>query len=138
MREGLRQLCEQVGGFAVVADVPSGAHAVDLARTLRPDVILMDLMMPDVDGVEAIRRIMHENPAARIVALTMYRQEQHLLDAVRAGARACLLKTVGAGELIAAILAVRRGDYLIDPVIAARAFSELNQAAPERSRAAQT
>ena len=137
MRQGLRQLCEQMGGFEVVAEVASGAQAVDVARTLRPDVILMDLMMPDVDGVEAIRRIMHENPAARIVALTMYRQEQYLLDAVRAGARAYLLKTVDAGELIAAILAVRRGDYVIDPVIAARVLSGLNMAAPERSRVEQ-
>ena len=136
MRQGLRQLCEQIGGFTVVADVASGAGSVDLARTLLPDVILMDLTMPDVDGVEAMRRIIQENPAARVVALTMYRHEQYLLDAVRAGARAYLLKTVDAGEMIAAILAVGRGDYLIDPAIAARAFSATYKAAAVWSRAA--
>jgi len=131
MRQGLRELCERLGGFQVVAKAANGAQAVELPRAARPDVILMDIGMPDVDGVEAIRRIMRETPAARIIAVTMYRQEQYMLDAIRAGARGYLLKTVDAGELIAAIEAVHRGDYLIDPVIAARVLSELHMAAPE-------
>jgi two-component system, NarL family, response regulator LiaR len=132
MRQGLRQLCEGLGGFTVVAEAEDGAQAVALARTAQPDVILMDIVMPDVDGVEAIRRIMHERPAARIIALTMYRQEQYMLDAIRAGARGYLLKTVEARDLIAAIEAVHRGDYLIDPIAAARVLSELHLAAPEK------
>jgi len=130
MRQGLSQLCEQLGGFRVVAEAVNGSQAVELALTARPDVILMDIVMPDVGGVEAIRRIMRETPAARIIALTMYRQEQYMLDAIRAGARGYLLKTVDAAELIAAIRAVHRGDYLIDPVIAARVMSELHLAVP--------
>ena len=126
MRQGLRQLCEGMGGFTMVAEAANGAQVVTLARTAQPDVILMDIVMPDVDGVAAIRRIMAESPAARIIALTMYRQEQYMLDAIRAGARGYLLKTVDAAELIAAIEAVHRGDYLIDPVIAARVLSELH------------
>jgi NarL family two-component system response regulator LiaR len=132
MRQGLRQLCEGLGGFTVVAEAEDGAQAVALARTAQPDVILMDIVMPDVDGVEAIRRIMHERPAARIIALTMYRQEQYMLDAIRAGARGYLLKTVEARDLIAAIEAVHRGDYLIDPIAAARVLSELHLVAPEK------
>jgi two-component system, NarL family, response regulator LiaR len=131
MRQGLRQLCEGLGGFSVVAEAEDGAQAVALARTAQPDVILMDIVMPDVDGVEAIRRIMHERPPARIIALTMYRQEQYMLDAIRAGARGYLLKTVEARDLIAAIEAVHRGDYLIDPVVAVRVLSEFRLAAPE-------
>jgi NarL family two-component system response regulator LiaR len=132
VRQGLCQLCEGLGGFTVVAEAENGAQAVTLARTAQPDVILMDIVMPDVDGVEAIRQIMHETPTARIIALTMYRQEQYMLDAIRAGARGYLPKTVDATDLIAAIEAVHRGDYLIDPIIAARVLSELHMAAPEQ------
>jgi DNA-binding NarL/FixJ family response regulator len=134
VRQGLRQLCEGLGGFTVVAEAENGVQAVALARTAQPDVILMDIIMPDVDGVEAIRQIMHETPTARIIALTMYRQEQYMLDAIRAGARGYLLKTVDACELIAAIEAVHRGDYLIDPIIAARVLSELHLGQPELPR----
>jgi DNA-binding NarL/FixJ family response regulator len=131
VRQGLRQLCEGLGGFTVVAEAENGSEAVALARETQPDVILMDIVMPDVDGVEAIRQILRETPAAHIIALTMYRQEDYMLDAIRAGARGYLLKTVDAAELIAAIKAVNRGDYLIDPIIAARVLSELHLAVPE-------
>ena len=133
MRQGLRQLCEGLGGFTVVAEAKSGAQAVALAHTTQPDVILMDIVLPGVDGVEAIRQIVSETPATRIIALTMYRQEQYMLDAIRAGARGYLLKTVDADELIAAIEAVHCGDYLIDPIIAARVLSEFHLAMPEQS-----
>jgi DNA-binding NarL/FixJ family response regulator len=125
MRQGLRHLCERMGGFCVVAEAANGAQAVELVRAARPDLILMDIVMPDMDGVAAIRRILRETATARIVALTIYRQEQYMLDAIRAGARGYLLKTVDAAELMAAIAGVHRGDYLIDPVIAARVLSEL-------------
>ena len=134
MRQGLRQLCEGMGGVTVVAEAEEGSQAVALARETQPDVILMDIVMPDVDGGEAIRRIMREMPAARIIALTMYRQESYMLDAIRAGARGYLLKTVDAGELIAAIEAVSRGDYLIDPLIAARVLSEFHLSLPQLPR----
>jgi len=133
MRQGLRQLCEGLGGFTVVAEAENGAQAVTLARTTQPDVILMDIVMPGLDGVEAIRQIVGEIPAARIIALTMYRQEQYMLDAIRAGARGYLLKTVDARDLIAAIEAVHRGEYLIDPIIAARVLSELHLGMPPQA-----
>lgn len=132
MRQGLRQLCEGLGGFAVVAEAENGVQAVEQARAARPDVILMDIVMPDVDGVQAIRDILCTTPLARIIALTMYRQEQYMLDAIRAGARGYLLKTVDARDLIAAIEAVHRGEYLIDPVIAARVLSEFHLPVKDR------
>ncbi|MBK8048096.1 MAG: response regulator transcription factor [Anaerolineales bacterium] len=134
VRQGLRHLCEEVGGFVVVAEAENGAQAVALACAEQPDVILMDIVMPDVNGVEAIRRIMHVTPTTRIIALTMYRQEQFMLDAIRAGARGYLLKTVDIKELIAAIKAVHRGDYLIDPIIATRVLSEFYLPIPQRPR----
>ncbi|MBI4788788.1 MAG: response regulator transcription factor [Chloroflexi bacterium] len=134
MRQGLRLLCEGLGGFLVIAEAENGAQAVALARATQPDVILMDIVMHDVDGVDAIRQIIRATPTARIIALTMYRQEQFMLDAIRAGARGYLLKTVDAEELIKAIAAVHRGDYLIDPVIAARVLSELHGVMSELPR----
>lgn len=131
MRQGLRQICTGLGGFTVVGEAEGGAQAIKLASVTRPDVILMDIVMPYVNGVEAIRQIMQETPTTRIIALTMYRQEQHMLDAIRAGARGYLLKTVDASDLIAAITAVHRGDYLIDPIIAARVLSELYVLVPQ-------
>jgi two-component system, NarL family, response regulator LiaR len=130
MRQGLRQLCEGMGGFTVVAEAENGAQAVALARATQPDVILMDIVMPEVDGLAAIRQIIQEIPAARIIALTMYREEQFMLNAIRTGARGYLLKTVDARELIAAIESVHRGDYLIDPIIASRVLSEFHLAVP--------
>ena len=130
VRQGLRQLCEGMGGFTVIAEAEDGVQAVAVADAAQPDVILMDIVMPEMDGVEAIRRIVHDNPAARIIALTMYREEQYMLNAIRAGARGYLLKTVDAGELIAAIEAVHRGDYLIDPIIASRVLSEFHLPVP--------
>lgn len=134
MRQGLRQLCEGLGGFTVVAEARNGTEAVMLARMVHPDVILMDIVMPELDGVQAIRQIVRATPAARIIALTMYRQEQYMLDAIRAGARGYLLKTVDAHDLLAAIEAVHRGEYLIDPIIAARVLSQFHLAMPEAPR----
>jgi len=135
VRQGLRQLCEEVGGFQVVAEAENGIQAVALARTEQPDVVLMDIVMPELDGVEAIRQMMRARPTTRIIVLTMYRQEQYMLDAIRAGARGYLLKTVDIKELIAAIEAVHRGDYLIDPIIATRVMNEFHLAIPQRPSA---
>lgn len=135
MRQGLRQLCEGLGNFTVVAEAETGAQALELTRTSQPDVILMDIAMPDMDGVEAIRQILSETPSARIIALTMYHEEKLMLEAIRAGARGYLLKTVDARDLILAIEAVHCGEYLIDPVIAARVLSELHMAVPQALQA---
>jgi two-component system, NarL family, response regulator LiaR len=130
MRQGLRQLCEGMGGFTVVAEARNGAQAMELACAERPDVILMDIVMPDMDGVQAICQIIRDAPSSRVIALTMYREEQYMLDAIRAGARGYLLKTADARDLIAAIEAVHRGEYLIDPIIAARVLGEFHLALP--------
>lgn len=132
MRQGLRQICEGLGKFSVVAECENGARAVESARARRPDVILMDIVMPDMGGVNAIRQIIRELPSSRIIALTMYREEKFMLDAIRAGARGYLLKTVDAHDLIAAVEAAHRGEYLIDPIIAARVLSEFHLPIPKQ------
>jgi two-component system, NarL family, response regulator LiaR len=124
MRQGLRETCEGLGGFEVVAEACNGAEGMAASRTAAPDVILMDLAMPAMAGAEAIRAIVRESPASRIIAFTVYRSEHDRLAAIRAGARGCLLKTVAAAELMAAIRAVYRGEYLIDPDVAARVLAD--------------
>jgi DNA-binding NarL/FixJ family response regulator len=114
MRQGLREICTSAGGMSVVAEAADGSEAVALWRSTRPDIVLMDLSMPGMDGTEAIGQIIREAPETRIIAFTMYRASWDLAAAVRAGARACLNKTIAAGDLIAAIEAVHRGECLLD------------------------
>jgi DNA-binding NarL/FixJ family response regulator len=114
MRQSLREICTSLGGWTVVGEAASGAEAVELWRATRPDIALMDLSMPGVDGTEAIRHIIRDAPEARIIAFTMYRSAPDLAAAILAGARACLNKTIRADDLIAAINAVHRGESLLD------------------------
>jgi DNA-binding NarL/FixJ family response regulator len=116
-RRGLRQLCEIVGGFTVVAEAESGSQAVEMARTHRPAVILMDIRMPGLNGVEATRLILAEQPEARILVLTMYRQDHQVASALRAGACGYLLKNCPEESLFAAIRAAHRGEGWLDPAV---------------------
>ncbi len=116
-RKGLRQLCEVSGGFQVVAEAESGREAVALAREHQPDVILMDIRMPGMDGVAACRQILTDQPHAAIIMLTMYREDRHLTDALAAGARGYLLKNCDEATLFAAIRAAVRGEAPVDPAM---------------------
>ncbi|HEX8220912.1 MAG TPA: response regulator transcription factor, partial [Chloroflexia bacterium] len=116
-RKGLRQLCEVAGGFEVVAEADGGREAVALAREHQPDVILMDIRMPGIDGVEACRQILLDQPQTAIIMLTMYRQDRHLTDALAAGARGYLLKNCDEDTLFASIRAAARGEAPVDPAM---------------------
>ncbi|HYN88756.1 MAG TPA: response regulator transcription factor [Ardenticatenaceae bacterium] len=128
-RLGLRQLCEINGGFQVMAEATTGDQAVLLARQHRPDVILMDLRMPGLSGLEATREILAENPDARIIMLTMHHQDHFVLRAIRAGACGYLLKDCDERTLFTAIEAAARGEALFDPTITSRLFLQLGQLA---------
>ena len=125
VRQGLRTFLELQDDVEVVGDVPDGAEAVAAVREHRPDVVLMDLVMPGVDGVEAIRRIAVERPETRVIALTSFLDDDKVLPAVRAGAAGYLLKDVGPQDLVAAIRAVFRGEALLHPAVAARLMEEV-------------
>ena len=125
-RQGLRYVC-QAGGIEVVGEAEDGWEAVRLARQLRPDVVLMDIRMPGLDGVEATRLITANQPEVRIIILTMYRQDQYVFEAIKAGARGYLLKDIDEKELVEAIHAVHRGDALINPTLAARLLEEFRR-----------
>lgn len=126
VRQGLRHVCE-FGGLTVVGGAEDGREAVKLARQLRPDVILMDINMPVLDGVEATRLIVEADPSVRVIILTMYRQDRYVFEAVKAGARGYLLKDIGEQDLIAAIRAIHQGDALINPSLAVKLLDEFRR-----------
>lgn len=130
VREGLRALIAVKPGMEVVGEAADGLEAVRLARVLRPDVTLLDLMMPRGDGIEAIRGIKRENPAARILVLTSFAEDEKVFPAIKAGALGYLLKDSSPQELLDAIREVYRGEVSLHPGIALRLIRELNRPSP--------
>jgi len=127
VRQGLRHVCELAGGLRVVGEAEDGRQAVKLAQQLQPDVILMDINMPVLDGVQATHLIVDANPSARVIVLTMYRQDRYVFEAIKAGARGYLLKDIDEQDLVAAIRAVHRGEALINPSLAVRLLDEFRR-----------
>jgi len=120
VREGLILLLELLPGLEVVGSAGDGESAVDLVGELSPDVVLMDLRMPRVDGVEATRRIKAEHPEVEIVVLTTYADDESIFAALRAGARGYLTKDAGGEEIARAVETVRSGSSLLDPAVQRR------------------
>jgi NarL family two-component system response regulator LiaR len=125
VREGLRTFLELQDGLEVVGEADDGQAAVRLARRLRPDVVLMDLVMPNLDGVEAMRQLRDSLPDTRVIVLTSFLDDERLLPAIRAGAAGYLLKNVQPQELARAVRAAHAGEALIDPAVAARLVDTL-------------
>jgi DNA-binding NarL/FixJ family response regulator len=119
VRMGLRSLCEMDGDIAVVAEAADGTAAVSLARQHRPDVVLMDIRMPGLDGIEATRRIVaaesESRPGPRVLVLTTYERDEYLFEALRAGASGFLTKDVAPPELRQGIRTVATGEALLTP-----------------------
>jgi NarL family two-component system response regulator LiaR len=125
VREGLRSFLELQDGMEVAGEAGDGAEGVAVAEQVEPDVVLMDLVMPKLDGVEAMRQLRERVPAARVIVLTSFLEDDRLLPAMRAGAAGYLLKNVQPQELARAIRAADAGEALIDPVVAARLVEAL-------------
>jgi NarL family two-component system response regulator LiaR len=130
VRQGLRTFLELQDDMKVVADVADGEAAVRAAREHAPDVVVMDLVMPRLDGVEATRQIVAERPATRVMALTSFLDDDKVLPAVRAGAAGYLLKDASPQELAQAIRTVHDGQALLHPAVASRVLEEVAQSAP--------
>jgi len=126
VREGLRKLLEMDERIGIIGEVGDGQGAINLARKLQPDVILMDIQMPGTDGIVATRVIKKEFPHINIIALTVYEDEQ-VVEAVRAGVSAYVLKDVDTVELTSTIFKVREGNVLIHPRVAGKVTRELSR-----------
>jgi DNA-binding NarL/FixJ family response regulator len=129
VREGLRGMINAEGDLTVVGEAGSGAEAVALAESLCPDVILMDLRMPDVDGVTATERILAASPSIRIVVVTTYESDADILRAVEAGAAGYLLKDASRLELADAVRDAARGKTVLAPSVADRLVQFVRQPA---------
>jgi DNA-binding NarL/FixJ family response regulator len=119
-RDGLRALLESVADMQIIGEAATGDEALVQARVLQPDVILMDIKMPGLNGIEATRRILQTSPHIRILILTMFEDDESVFAAVRAGARGYLLKGAVQEETLRAIHAVASGEAIFGPTVAAR------------------
>jgi NarL family two-component system response regulator LiaR len=129
VREGLRLLINSEPGMEVIGQAVDGIEAVQAARALQPDVILLDLVMPRKNGIEAIKEIRQENPTARILVLTSFAEDDKVFPAIKAGALGYLLKDSTPQELLQAISETYQGESSLHPVIARKLIRELHQPA---------
>jgi len=134
-REGLRTLLSLQPAFEVVGEAANGEAAVAGANTLQPQVVLMDLRMPVLGGVEATRRIRGMNPDCRVIVLTTFEDDEEVFEALRAGAAGYLLKDVPSEKLMEAIRVAARGESFLQPSIAAKVVAEFNRLSGTRTPA---
>jgi two-component system response regulator DevR len=129
VRQGLVALLDRRPGFEVVAQAGSVAESIDQARLHRPDIVVMDVRLPDGSGVEACRAIRDELPATRVIMLTSFPDDEAVLSAIVAGASGYLLKQIRARDLVAALEAVGRGESLLDPAVTERVLERVRRMA---------
>lgn len=128
VRQGVRAFLETQPDISVVSEAASGDEAVQLATEHAPDVVLMDLVMPGMDGVEATRQVKAASPRTQVIVLTSYHQDEHIFPAIRAGALSYLLKDVGPDELAEAVRKAAWGEAVLHPRVAARVVQEIHGA----------
>jgi NarL family two-component system response regulator LiaR len=127
VRKGIKATLELIPDIELVGEAANGREAVEKAAELKPDVVLMDLVMPEMDGIEAIQKIKEQHPDIRILVLTTFAGEDKVFPAIKAGASGYQLKDSGPEELIAAIRQVYRGESALHPIIARKVLQELTR-----------
>jgi NarL family two-component system response regulator LiaR len=125
VRKGLSAYLDTYPEIEVVGQAGSGAEGVAMAARLLPDVVLMDLVMPEMDGIEATRQLKAVSPTTQVIVLTSYSEDERIFPAIKAGALSYLLKDVGPDDLVRAIKAARRGEATLHPSVASRLMQEL-------------
>jgi DNA-binding NarL/FixJ family response regulator len=133
-REALIALLEMQPGIQAIGEAGDGEEAIRVSHELRPDVVLMDLRMPVLDGVGAIARLRDEQPDVRVLALTTFDDDEDVFAALRAGAVGYLLKDVSSSRLVEAIVAASQGESVLQPSVAAKVVARVAQLPAERSR----
>ena len=129
VRQGLVALLDRREGFHVIAEAGTVAESIEAARRFRPEIVIMDVRLPDGSGIEACREIRAELPETRVVMLTSYPDEEAVLSAIVAGASGYLLKQVRARDLVAALEAVGRGESLLDPAVTEKVLERVRRIA---------
>jgi NarL family two-component system response regulator LiaR len=122
-RQGIRRLLEDERGFTVLGEASNGEEAVQMASELQPDVIIMDIAMPKLNGIEATRQIKLLNPRIGVLILSAYDDDEYVFAMLKAGAAGYLLKSVSGDELIRAVKAIHKGEPVLDPVIAKKVMN---------------
>jgi DNA-binding NarL/FixJ family response regulator len=136
IRQGIATMLKYAPGIEVVGQAANGHEAIARARELQPDVVLMDVIMPELGGIPATREIAREMPGVHIIILTTYDADELVFDGVRAGARSYLLKDVDGDRLAEAIRGVMRGEAMLDPKVASKVMAEFQRLAEEMAATA--
>lgn len=136
VRLGLRSLLERHPDFEVVAEAGNGREAIEKVEAYQPDVVVLDIRLPGMSGVEVCQQITDKYPNVHVIMLTLYAEDEMLFAAIRAGAAGYVLKQIGGDDLTRAIEAVGRGEALLDPMLTQRVFEEVRKAQREEEASA--
>lgn len=134
IREGLRKILSTEEAIEVVGEAEDGAQAIEQAAKIKPDIILMDITMPKINGIEATRIIKREYPEIGIIALTIHDQEEYLFELIKAGASGYVLKDISADLLVQTILGAARGESFIPPSMTTKIFAEFSRLSSRNSQ----
>ena len=133
VRMGLKAYFDTLPDIQIVAEAGNGAEAVELAAQYAPDVVLMDLILPGMDGVEATRAVKKTSPRSQVIVLTSYHEDEHIFPAIQAGALSYVLKDIDPDELAEAVRRARQGEAVLNPRVAARLVQEMHGSTGERA-----
>jgi len=136
VRLGLKALLEHHAHFEVISEASNAKEALEQVARLHPDIVLMDIRMPGLSGIEACETIVATYPETRVVMLTSYAEDEMLFSAIRAGASGYILKQIGGEDLVRSLEAVGRGEALLDPAVTQRVFQEVRRAVKEEEASA--